>query len=87
MRPVARTQPGSYGVTMSKRHGRDLSRGEQVAVIALGTVQIGLAAVAWTDLARRPAEAVHGRKPWWALAIGVNFVGPIAYLRFGRRSR
>jgi hypothetical protein len=70
---------------MSRRHWRDLARGEQIAVVALGTVQIGLAAVAWMDLARRPAETVRGRKQWWALAIGVNFVGPLAYLRFGRR--
>ena len=67
------------------RHWRDLSRGQQVSVIALGTVQIGLAAAAWTDLARRPPAAVHGRKRWWAMVIGVNFVGPLAYLRFGRR--
>lgn len=71
---------------MSKRRWRDLSRGERIAVAGLGTVQIGLAAVAWTDLARRPAKSVRGSKPWWALAIGVNFVGPLAYLRYGRRS-
>lgn len=47
-------------------------------------MQIGLAAAAWTDLARRPQEAVNGRKPLWALGIAVNFVGPIAYLCLGR---
>ena len=70
---------------MAKRRWRDLSRGQRTAVIALGTVQIGLAAVAWTDLARRPTDAVRGRKPWWAVVIGVNFIGPLAYFRFGRR--
>ncbi|HEU5470801.1 MAG TPA: PLD nuclease N-terminal domain-containing protein [Actinophytocola sp.] len=47
-------------------------------------VQVGLAAVAWVDLARRPAERVRGRKPLWAVAIAVNFVGPVAYLCCGR---
>ena len=70
-----------------KRRWRDLSVGQRIAVIALATVQIGLAAVAWTDLARRPANTVRGSKPWWAVVIGVNFVGPLAYLRFGRRGK
>jgi hypothetical protein len=48
-------------------------------------VQISLAATAWVDLARRPAELVRGPKPAWALAIAVNFVGPIAYFTVGRR--
>jgi hypothetical protein len=48
-------------------------------------VQIALAAGAWWDLARRPATAVQGSKGAWALVIAVNFVGPVAYLRFGRK--
>jgi len=28
---------------------------------------------------------VNGPKPLWAAAIAVNFVGPLAYLRWGRR--
>ena len=50
----------------------------------MSAVQVGLAAVAWTDLARRPQERVNGRKPLWAAVIAVNFIGPIAYLRWGR---
>ena len=42
-------------------------------------VQIALAAAAWTDLARRPTEQVCGPKAVWAVAIAVNFVGPISY--------
>ena len=48
-------------------------------------VQISLAATAWTDLARRPAEDVNGPKAMWAVVIAVNFVGPIAYFISGRR--
>jgi len=63
----------------------DLSRSRRGAMIALGAAQVSLAAGAWWDLARRPAAAVNGPKSLWALVIAVNFVGPLAYLRFGRR--
>jgi hypothetical protein len=69
---------------MSHQHWRDLTRTQRRAFVAASAVQIGLAAAAWTDLARRPQEAVNGRKPLWALGIAVNFVGPVAYLCFGR---
>lgn len=63
----------------------ELGRAERRAVVALGVVEVGLAVAAWTDLARRPAGAVNGGKKWWALAIAVNFVGPLAYFRWGRK--
>lgn len=69
---------------MSHQHWRDLSPAQRKVFVAAATVQVGLAAAAWNDLARRPQEAVNGRKPLWAAAIAVNFVGPIAYLCFGR---
>lgn len=70
---------------MARKYWRDLTAGQRLAFAAMSTVQVGLAAIAWNDLAHRPQEAVKGRKPLWALAIAVNFVGPIAYLRYGRR--
>lgn len=69
---------------MARRHWRDLSASQRGLFAAVSVAQVGLAAAAWTDLASRPQEAVNGRKPLWALAIGVNFVGPIAYLCYGR---
>ena len=69
---------------MAHRHWRDLTRAERRMFVAASAVQIGLAATAWADLARRPREAVNGRKPLWALGVAVNFIGPIAYLCFGR---
>jgi hypothetical protein len=54
--------------------------------VGAGAVQLALAGTAWFDLSRRPAAAVRGPKAAWAAAIGVNFAGPIAYLRFGRRA-
>jgi hypothetical protein len=70
---------------MAGRRWADLSSGQRAGVVALGTVQVSLAAAAWTDLARRPARKVNGPKPVWALVIAINFVGPLAYFRFGRR--
>ena len=55
-------------------------------MIASATVQFGLAAAAWTDLARRASGQVRGPKWRWAALIAVNYVGPIAYFRWGRSS-
>ncbi|MFE2752083.1 PLDc N-terminal domain-containing protein [Actinosynnema sp. NPDC059335] len=64
-----------------------LSTGRRWAVVVAGVVEVALAGAAWTDLARRPAAEVNGGKKWWALAIAVNFVGPLAYFRWGRKRR
>jgi Phospholipase_D-nuclease N-terminal len=70
---------------MTRRRWSDLTPREQTAVLTLGAVQLSLAATAWTDLARRPAAQVNGSKAWWALAIAINFFGPLAWFRWGRR--
>lgn len=70
---------------MARRRWQDLTPRQQTAVLTLGSVQLSLAATAWTDLARRPASTVAGPKALWALVIAVNLVGPLAYLRWGRR--
>jgi hypothetical protein len=51
------------------------------------SVQLSLAAAAWADLATRPAEEVNGGKGRWALLIAVNWIGPFAWFRWGRRGR
>ncbi|WP_401000177.1 PLD nuclease N-terminal domain-containing protein [Agromyces sp. GXQ0307] len=63
----------------------DLSRGQQVRGIVTGVIQLALATAAWTDLAKRDADDVNGRKWIWAIVIAVNFIGPISYFLFGRR--
>lgn len=70
---------------MNRRKWSQLSDGEKTGVLVVGSIQIALAATAWIDLARRPAEQVRGPKPAWAAAIAINFVGPVAYFTFGRR--
>ncbi len=64
-----------------------MSTGQRVAAIALGAVQIALAVSAWADLARRPRELVRGSKAKWAVIIGIEFIGPIAYFTRGRLHR
>ena len=70
---------------MARKRWQDLTDAEKTAILVMASVQLSLAATAWVDLARRPAELVRGPKPAWALGIAVNFVGPIAYFTIGRR--
>jgi hypothetical protein len=70
---------------MTRKKWKDLTPGQQTAVLVLGSIQLSLAATAWTDLARRPASQVNGRKGVWAAVIAVNWIGPFAWFRWGRR--
>ena len=70
---------------MAKKRWADLSGGQRAGMLAMAAVQVTLAAAAWRDLAKRPADQVNGSKAVWRLVIGVNFVGPLAYFRWGRR--
>jgi hypothetical protein len=63
----------------------ELSSGQQAAALTLASVQVSLAATAWADLARRPADQVNGSKATWAAIIAINFVGPVLYFTKGRR--
>ena len=69
----------------TRRSWSDLTPGQRALTLVAGAVQVVLAALCWTDLVRRPAARVNGPKPLWAGVIAVNFVGPLAYLRWGRR--
>lgn len=69
----------------SPRRRTDTDGRRRAVLLVLAAVQLGLAATAWTDLARRGAAEVNGRKAVWAAVIAVNWVGPLAYFRWGRR--
>jgi len=71
---------------VTRKRWNDYSTGQRRAIGALGACQLALAVAAWIDLARRPADRVAGPKPWWAVVIAVNFVGPIAYFCWGRKT-
>lgn len=70
---------------MAGRKWSDLTTAQRAGVLVLGSIQISLAATAWADLATRPAGTVNGSKTRWALIIAINFFGPLAYFRWGRR--
>ncbi len=70
---------------MTRRRWRDLSRGQRAGLVCLGAVQLAPAGYAWADLARRRPVEVAGHKGVWAAGITVDWVGPPAYLRWGRR--
>ena len=70
---------------MARERWGDLTGRQQAVVLTLASVQLSLAATAWADLATRPAHEVNGRKAVWAAIIAVDFVGPLAYFRWGRR--
>ncbi len=70
---------------MAQRRWQDLTARQRTALVVGGAVQLALAVAAWTDLARRRPAEVTGRKGVWAAVIAVNWVGPLAYLRWGRR--
>ena len=63
----------------------DITPQQKSRAIISVVIQFALAAAAWTDLAKRPADDVNGPKPMWAAIILVNFVGPLAYFAVGRR--
>lgn len=58
---------------------------QKAAIIAAGTVQLGLLAAAWLDLNRRQPEQLNGSKAGWRAALFLNFVGPLAYFARGRK--
>ena len=67
-----------------RRRWRDLTGGQKTALSASAVVQFGLAAAAWTDLARRAPAQVRGPKWRWAVVIAVNYAGPTASFFLGR---
>jgi hypothetical protein len=62
---------------------KDLSPRTRTTLLTLGSLQLAMAATAWTDLALRPADKLRGPKPWWAAVIAVGVLGPAAYAYCG----
>jgi hypothetical protein len=72
---------------MKQRKWSDLPRWQRAGVIMLAPVEVVLTTVAAFDLVRRPAREVRGPKWGWWPVILVQPVGPVAYLKWGRRGQ
>lgn len=74
---------------MSKPHKKswaELSPKQRVLTVVGAVLQLTLLALAQWDIRHRPAEQIRGDKRFWTAVSLVNFVGPIAYFLFGRRT-
>ena len=77
----------SGNVRARKKWG-DLSPRTRRLVVVASAIEAVLKVAALIDLARRPADRVHGSKAAWAAAVSlINSLGavPVAYFAWGRR--
>jgi hypothetical protein len=72
-------------MTSSKPKWNDLSPAARGGIVAGAVVQIGLLIFSLHDLKRRPADEIRGSKGLWRPVLFVNFIGPLLYLRVGRK--
>ena len=70
---------------MTGKSWEDLTDGQKTAVLVAVSVQVSLLLTALSDIYRRPAEEIRGRKWAWAAFSFVNSVGPVSYFLFGKR--
>jgi hypothetical protein len=70
---------------MNRKRWADLSSGQKMAMIVLGTIQFGLLVAALWDLAHRTADEVRGDRRLWAGIVFINWFGPLAYFTIGRK--
>jgi hypothetical protein len=68
-----------------KKRWSELSFEQRVAIVVGAIVELVLTSIALRDLAKRPAREVRGPKLLWFLACFVQPIGPVLYLRAGRR--
>jgi hypothetical protein len=68
------------------RKFKDLPVASRVAVVTLGVLQFALLIAAEADVQRRPAGEINGPKRRWRLLCLINFIGPLSYFRWGRRT-
>jgi len=63
----------------------ELSFEQRVAIVVGAAVELLLTTIALRDLAKRPAGEVRGPKALWFLGCFIQPIGPVLYLRAGRR--
>lgn len=72
---------------LPEKKWNDLSDRQKTMILTSIIVQVPLLLKALTDMYRRPAVKIRGKKWAWAAFSFVNFVGPISYFLFGHRRR
>jgi hypothetical protein len=60
-------------------------RPKRIALIVLVLAEVGLAALTWRDLRRRPADEIRGSKRFWRIISTINPGNSVAYWLVGRR--
>ncbi|HEY4534788.1 MAG TPA: hypothetical protein VIG71_02245 [Enteractinococcus sp.] len=75
------------GKKRNRKTWDDLTTKQQASVLTFVSIQLALAATAWTDLALRSPDEVRGRKGKWAAIIAVNYIGPVLYFTRGIRRK
>ena len=71
---------------MTRDTKKNLTPAKRARISVAAVAQFALQGYALRDLKQRPAEQVRGPKKAWAAASFINYIGPIAYLGFGRKS-
>jgi hypothetical protein len=61
------------------------SRQKRIALVALVLAEVGLAALTWRDLRRRPADEIRGSKRLWRIVSTINPGNSVAYWLIGRK--
>lgn len=64
---------------------RKPSTATRVRIAIAGIIQVGLLLAALWDLYHRDQEQLNGSKWMWTPILFINFIGPLAYFRFGRK--
>ena len=68
-----------------KKRWSEFSPAARTAIVIGALAEGVVTAVALRDLIRRPSGEVRGRKLLWFLGCFVQPIGPLLYLRVGRR--
>jgi hypothetical protein len=68
-----------------KKRWKDLTGPQKVGIVVMTMVQLGLLAGALWDIRKRPDDEINGNKWVWAGVSLINYVGPLAYFKYGRK--
>jgi hypothetical protein len=67
------------------RATRERSPSQQLGLLGIFALALGLVAAAERDIQHRPADQVLGSKLLWRL-VSLNALGAVSYFRWGRRA-